>query len=381
MRRQSETRALEPNVVAPRSVIWMDTDPTRRPDPTPKRCLVTGGAGFIGSHLVRLLLHRGHSVRVVDLLPSPGLDQRAEFVQGSILDAPLMRRAMAHIDQVFHLAAYAHLWAPDKRIFLETNFHGTQVVLEAAAEAGVQRIVHTSTELVLVTQRTNQSAVATDEPVSRTVDDMLGPYCRSKYLAEQEALAAATRGLPVVVVNPTLPVGPGDYQLTPPTRMILDFLNGRNPGYMECEMNLIDARDIALGHILAAEQGRIGERYLLGAETVRMSRLLEMLTDFSGLQMPHTRVPYLMALGVACASEWFADHISRKPPKASLAGVQIAGTSRLFDLSRTVRELGLEPRPVPEALGAEVAWLYDQGLIRRPLTRPALQILESFRCA
>jgi dihydroflavonol-4-reductase len=347
--------------------------------PASTRCLVTGGAGFIGSHLVRLLLDRGYSVRVIDLLPSPGLDRRAEFVQGSILDAPLIRAAMAGVDHVYHLAANPHLWAPEKRSFLDTNHRGTQAVLKAAAEAGVQRIVHTSTELVLVARRGNRNATVIDENVRRTFEDMLGPYCRSKYLAEQEAVEAASRGLPVVIVNPTLPLGPGDYQLTPPTQMILDFLNGKNPAYMDFQMNFIDVRDLALGHILAADRGRIGERYILGGETVRMSHLLELLHELTGLPMPRTRVPYLVALGIAGVSEWIADHVSRKPPKASLAGVQIAGAAVTFDSSKAVRELGFEPRPVRTALGAEIAWLYDQGFIHRSLVEPALETLASFR--
>lgn len=350
-----------------------------RESPALRRCLVTGGAGFIGSHLVRLLLDRGHFVRVVDLLPSPGLDRRAEFVQGSILDAPLLHAAMAGVDQVFHLAANPHLWAPEKRNFLETNHRGTQVVLQAAAEAGVQRLVHTSTELVLVARRGNRDAAVIDETVRLTLEDMLGPYCRSKYLAEQEAIEAASRGLPVVIVNPTLPIGPGDYQLTPPTKMILDFLNGTNPAYMDFHINFIDVQDVALGHILAADRGRVGERYILGGETMRLSYLLEVLHELTGLPMPRTRVPYLVALGVASVSEWIADHVSRKSPKASLAGVQIAGASVSFDLSKAMRELRLEPHPVRAALGAEIAWLYDQGYIRRPIAEPVLRTLASSR--
>jgi dihydroflavonol-4-reductase len=356
-----------------------ETPPTLPADPLLKRCVVTGGAGFIGSHLVRLLLDRGHSVCVVDLLPSPGLDRRAEFVQGSILDAPFIRAAMVGADQVFHLAANPHLWVRDKRSFLETNHRGTQVVLAAAAAAGVQRIIHTSTELVLVARRGNQDAAIIDETVRRTLEDMPGPYCRSKYLAEQEAIKAATHGLPVVIVNPTMPIGPGDYRITPPTRMILDFLNGKHPAYMDFEMNCIDVQDVALGHILAADRGRIGERYILGGETVRMSRLLEMLHDFTSLPMPRTCVPYPLALGVAGVSEWIADHISGKPPKATLTGVRIAGASVTLNASKATRELGLKPRPMRAALGAEIAWLYDRRLIHRPLAKPVLQTLGSYR--
>jgi dihydroflavonol-4-reductase len=337
---------------------------------------VTGGSGFIGCHLVRLLLDRGCAVRVVDLVRSPFLDHRAEFVGGSVLDASLMCAAMADINHVYHLAADPNLWAPDKRSFMETNFHGTRVVLKAAARAGVRRIVHTSTESIVKGFRRGERASSVDESARRTLDDMPGPYCRSKYLAEQEALEAAGRGLPVVVVNPTLPVGPGDHRMTPPTRMILDFLNGKYPAYLDFEMNLIDVRDVALGHLLAAENGRIGERYILGGENLCTSRLLESLHELTGLPMPRIRVPYLLALSVAAVSEFVADYLTRRPPKAPLTGVRIAGASMVFDCSKAKRELGLETGPVYEALGAEIACLSERGLIRRPLPTPALHALS-----
>jgi dihydroflavonol-4-reductase len=352
---------------------------TTRRETRPARCLVTGGAGFIGCHLVRLLLDRGHAVRVLDLQSSPGLDPRAEFVEGSILDESLLRPAMAGIGQMYHLAANPNLWAPDKRTFQKTNHRGTQLVLAAAAEAGVQRIVHTSTELTLVGRRGRRGAAPIDEKVRRRLGDMPGAYSRSKFLAEQAAIEAAARGVPVVIVNPTLPVGPGDWRITPPTRMILEFLNGDDPAYMDFEMNLIDVRDAALGHVLAAASGRAGERYILGGENVRMSRLLEMLNGLSGLPMPQIRVPFALALAFARVSEWTADYISRKSPKASVAGVRIAAASMALDCSRAGRELGLEPRPVRDALGAEIAWLHEQGLIHRPLPAAAVAALDSFR--
>lgn len=345
--------------------------------PAPGRTLsvVTGGAGFIGQHLVKLLLAEGHRVRVLDLNPSPGLDRRAEFHQGSILNTRLVREVFAGADYIFHLAADPNLWARDKRSFGHTNFEGTRIVLEEAGQAGARRIVHCSTESILKGIRDEGGVV--DERVSRTVDDMPGPYCRSKFLAERAAFDAAARGLPVVIVNPTLPIGPGDHRITPPTRMILDFLNGVHPAYLDFDMNLVDVRDAAQGHWLAALRGVPGERYILGGENLSLGRMLEALHDLTGLPMPRTKIPYALAYAVGLVSEFVADWITRKPPKATLTGVRLAGTAMHFDGSRARRELGLAPRPAREALAEAVAWLQREGRVHRTLHRQPLAMLQT----
>jgi dihydroflavonol-4-reductase len=326
--------------------------------------VVTGGAGFIGRHLVGLLLDRGQLVRVIDVQVPGHLDERVEYFHGSILDQKLLRTVMEGADQVFHLAANPNMWAVDKQEFYQLNFMGTRAVLQAAGRAGVKRIVHTSTESILKGhKRVNGDAV--NETVERTVDDMPGPYCRSKFLAEEEALNAARYGLPVVIVNPTLPIGPGDYLMTPPTKMLLDFVNGKNPAYLDFEMNLIDVRDAALGHILAAERGRVGERYILGGENLRLSQVLKILQDLTDLPMPRLRIPYVLALGVAAVSELIADTVTHNPPSVSLAGVRVAGASMVFDCSKAVRELGLSPRPVRNAIAEGLLFLCEQGRIHR----------------
>jgi dihydroflavonol-4-reductase len=344
-----------------------DTSPAGRPPVS----VVTGGAGFIGQHLVRLLLERGHDVRVVDLRDAPGLDGRARLVRGSILDAGLVRAALGGADYVFHLAANPDLWAPDKRTFTETNHRGTCIVLAEAERARPRRVVHCSTESILKGVRRGGRALA-DETLARSADDMPGPYCRSKFLAEREAVAAAGRGLPVVIVNPTLPVGPGDVRITPPTRMLLDFLNGAHAAYLDFEMNLVDVRDAALGHLLAAERGRVGERYILGGENVRLSRVLGLLSELTGLRMPRARVPYPLALAAAAISEFVADHVTHRPPRAPLTGVRLARSSMVFDCTRARRELGLSPRAIRQSLAEAVAWLHGEGRIRRPLPRVPL---------
>lgn len=331
----------------------------------------------MGSHLVRLLLERGHTVRVLDLSASKGLDPRAEFLCGSILDREAVRRAMDQIDQVFHLAADPNLWAADKRSFRSTNYEGTRTVLEEAERAGVKRFVHTSTESILKGRRRDRGNPVAED-IQRTVDDMPGPYCRSKFLAEQAALSAARHGLPVVVVNPTLPVGPGDYRVTPPTQMLIDFVNGKNPAYLDFAMNMIDVRDAALGHLLAAERGRVGERYILGGHNVRLSTVLEILHDLTGLPMPRLRIPYFLALAVAAVSEGIADTVTHQPPKASLAGVRIAGAAMVFDCSKAVHELGLPQRPVEYAIAEGLDWLWSEGKIQRPLNARRRAFLRLF---
>lgn len=350
-------------------------DGASRPDAR-RRVLVTGGAGFIGSHLVRLLLASGHDVRVLDLAPSPGLDPRAELIQASILDRAAVRRALAGVQWVFHLAGDPNLWAADKRHFFATNHQGTRTIIEEAAACGAERIVHTSTESIFV-RRGQRRAGVVDEGVSRTLDEMCGAYCRSKLLGEQEALAAAGRGLPVIVVNPTMPVGAGDSRITPPTRMLADFLNGANPGYFEFEMNLVDVGDAARGHVLAAEHGRIGERYILGGANLKLSEVLTILSDLTGLPMPRFRIPYVCALAVAAVSELIADHITHRPPKASLTGVRLAGAGMRVDSAKAVRELGFTQTPVRKSLARAIAWLAKENKLRRPLPRSVMDLQDA----
>jgi dihydroflavonol-4-reductase len=328
-----------------------------------RRSLVTGGGGFVGRHLVRLLLERGEAVRVLDIADVVGLAGDVEIVRGSILDAGAVAGALKGVDRLYHLAGNPNLWARRPLCFLETNFHGTQTVLAAAGGADLERIVYTSTESILKSRR-GRSSSAVDETVRWTVEDMPGPYCRSKFLAEEAAKAAAARGLPVVIVNPTMPIGPGDVHLTPPSRMLLGFLNGETPAYLDCEFNLVDVRDVALGHILAADKGKIGERYILGRTNIRMSTLLDLLARLTGLAMPRLKVPYGLALAAAVVGEGMA-RLTGRPPVAPLTGVRLARTPMLFDSSRAVRVLGLPQTPLERSLADAVGWFKEQRLLRR----------------
>ena len=327
-------------------------------------CLVTGGCGFIGQHVVRQLVERGDRVRVLDPRDAGHLSPRVDVIRGSILDQERLNQALRGVDRVFHLAANPRLWARDKREFESVNFVGTKMVLAAAERAGISRVVYTSTESILGWSR-RLGSTPTTETMTSSLFDVPGPYCRSKLLAEQEALRAAERGLPVVIVNPTLPVGPGDRGLTPPTALLLLLLNGQAPAYLDCSLNFVDVRDVALGHLLAADKGRVGERYILGNENLRLSQLLELLHELTGLSMPWIRLPYAVALTFAAVSEFLADHITRRPPRAPLTGVRLVRRPLDFDSSKARIELGLPRTPLHISLADTIRWFGDQGYLRR----------------
>ncbi len=274
-----------------------------------RQSLVTGGGGFIGSHLVRQLLENDEMVRVLEL-PDVPLPENVEVVRGSICDAHIVRKALKGVQRLYHLAANPNLWAQRKSDFNLVNFEGTRTIFAEAAKQDLEVIVYTSTESILTGNARRDTLV--DAAVVRKLSEMPGPYCRSKFLAEQEAFKAAKKGLPVVIVAPTLPIGPGDRWITPPTRMILDFLNAKTPAYLECGLNMVDVRDVAKGHILAAERGRIGERYILGNENLNLSELLGFIEEIAGLAMPKVRIPYWLALISGVLSELTADYVTHQ---------------------------------------------------------------------
>lgn len=326
--------------------------------------LVTGGGGFIGGHVVAALVREGRRVRVLDIAPFEGLPDRVETVTGSVTDRDTVRRAMAGVERVFHVAGIPSLWIPNKADYEAVNHHGTEVVLAAAAEAGVKRVVHTSTGAILFYPLRQRSTVALP-----TLDDMPGPYCRSKFLAEEAAMAAAKRGQEVVIVNPTLPLGPGDRSCTPPTRMIRDFVNGTTPAFVDFPVSLADVRDVASGHLRAAEVGRPGRRYFLGSPPLPLSEVLATLGQVTGLAMPRFKVPYPVALAAAAVSEMVADFITRKPPTAPLSGVRLTRRPAAPELARPLSDLGIDLRPLHETLADTVAWLAAEGMLKKPLPR------------
>jgi dihydroflavonol-4-reductase len=320
------------------------------------KTVVTGGAGFIGSHLVDLLVGRGEPVVVVE---RPGADAShlppgVEVVRADVRDREATRRAVEGARFVYHLAANPNLWARDRREFDAINHQGTIHVLDAALAGGAERVVHVSTESILTRAHATGSI---DEGVEIALSDAVGPYCRSKLQAENEAMSRARNGSPVVVVNPTMPVGPGDRGVSPPTHLIRDFCNGGLPARMDCTLNLIDVRDVAEGLVRAMDRGRTGRRYLLGGENLTLVALLGHLSDLTGIPIPRWSVPYPVGLAVAVASEFWADHVTGKPPKATVTGVRLTRRLMNFDPSDSLRELDLHPRPVKNSLIDAVQWL------------------------
>ena len=324
--------------------------------------VVTGGAGFIGSHLVESMCARGHKVRVVERPGAPvdHLPGDVAVVRADIRDRDAVRAALKGADQVCHLAANPNLWARDRREFDAVNHRGTVHVLEAAIEAGASRILHASTESILTRAR---HVGPIDEDVKIEISDAVGPYCRSKLRAENVAMQLAQEGHPVVIVNPTMPVGPGDRGVSPPTRLIRDFCNGGLPARMDCTLNLIDVRDVAEGMARALEVGTPGRRYLLGGENLTLLGLLQTLSKLVGVPVPRRSVPYPVGLGFAYVSELWADLVTGRPPKATVTGVKLTRRTMHFDASRSLAALGITARPVGESLADAVAWLRATGQI------------------
>src|SRR5262245_6095398 len=266
--------------------------------------LVTGGAGFIGSHLVRLLTERGENVRVLEL-PEARVDHlplgRIELIRGDIRHRKDVDRAVRGCQDVYHLAANPQLWTQRRGHFRQVNYLGAVNVIEAALAAGVRRILHTSTESIL-TRAEQNGPIGEDQDVA--LRDVIGTYCRSKYRAERHALRLARAGAPVIVVNPTLPIGPGDRGRSPPTQMLLEFCRGKRREYFDAELTRIDVRDVAEGMIRAMERGCPGRRYLLGHENLSIRQIFRLLAGLTGLPEPCRRVPYPVALAAAYVSEW-----------------------------------------------------------------------------
>jgi dihydroflavonol-4-reductase len=324
--------------------------------------VVTGGAGFIGSHLVERLVKGGERVRVVE---RPGaevahLSGCAEIVFADIRDRAAIEGALEGAQRVYHLAANPNLWCRDRAEFAAVNHTGTIHVLDGAIRAGAERVLHTSTESILTRARAT-TPIAEDAEV--TLADAAGPYCRSKLLAEVEAMTRAKAGWPVVVANPTMPVGPGDRGVSPPTRLIRDFCRGTLPARMDCTLNLIDVRDVAEGLVGTMERGEPGRRYLLGGENLTLLDLLRLLSQLTGVPVPRWRVPYPVGLGFAWISEFLSDHVTGRTPSATVTGVRLTRRTMHFDASRSLAALGLTPRPVRESLVDAVAWLRQTGQI------------------
>jgi len=324
--------------------------------------LVTGAAGFLGSHVARQLVARGENVRV---LMRPSSNNRAisdlslEYVTGDLRDAASLERAMKDVKRVFHVAADYRLWARKPQEIYDSNVGGTKNVLAAAKNAGVEQLVYTSTVATIAVDRPNLPNEATDA----RLEEMIGHYKRSKWMAEQEVLQAAKEGLPAIVAMPTTPLGPWDWKPTPTGKIILDFLNGKMPGYVETGLNFVGAEECAAGHLLVAQKGKAGERYLLGAENLTLKELLEMIAEITGLSAPGMKIPHTVALGVAYVDTAFS-RLLGKEPQIPVEGVKIAQHKMFVDCSRARQELGFAPGPVVAALERAVRWYQANGYVK-----------------
>lgn len=326
--------------------------------------LVTGATGFLGSHLTRWLIQRGDEVRV---LVRPGSETGAlaglpaERVCGDLRDPSSLVAAVDGVCRVFHVAADYRLWARNPGEIYDSNVVGTRHLLEAARRAGVERFVYTSSVATLAVPRRDGLP---DERTQAGLEEMIGHYKRSKYLAEQEVLSAARSGLPAVIVNPTTPVGPGDWKPTPTGRIILDFLNRRMPAYVETGLNLVPVESVAVGHWLAAERGRVGERYILGGRNMTLKEIFELLASISGRPSPRICLPLGLALIAAYADEC-ASRLLGREPRIPLEGVRMARHKMFVKCSKAEAELGFQAGSIEGALERAVRWYGENRYLRQ----------------
>jgi dihydroflavonol-4-reductase len=325
--------------------------------------LVTGAAGFLGSHVTRQLVARGDEVRVLLRASSTNraiADLSLEYVTGDLRDPASLDRAMKGVKRVFHVAADYRLWAKRKQDIYDSNVGGTKNLLDAAKRAGVEQLIYTSTVATIAVDRPQHPNEFTDAKL----EEMVGHYKRSKWMAEREVLDAAKSGLPVIVAMPTTPVGPWDWKPTPTGKIVLDFLNGKMPGYVATGLNFVGVEECAAGHLLIAEKGKVGERYLLGGENLTLKGMLDLLAKITGLRAPMLKIPHGLALGVAYANTVFSRLVGREPG-IPIEGVKIARHMMFVDCSRAQRELGFKAGPVSAALERAVRWYEANGYIAK----------------
>jgi dihydroflavonol-4-reductase len=322
--------------------------------------LITGASGFLGWHIARRLVERGHTVRAL-VRPSSRLRElpEVERVDGDLRDPGTLERAVAGCGVVFHAAADYRLWSREPADMYQSNVEGTRNLLEAARRAGIERVVYTSTVGCIGIPANGIG----DESTPVTLDEMTGHYKRSKFLAEQVALEYAAGGFPVIIVNPTAPIGDHDFKPTPTGRIIVDFLRGAMPAFVDTGLNLVNALDTAEGHILALEKGRPGQRYILGGQNLTLRDIFEHLASISGLRAPGTRIPYVVAYAAGLFSTAWA-YLTGKEPRAPLDGVRMARKKMWVSSDKARRELGYSPGPAEEGLRRAVEWFRANGYCR-----------------
>jgi dihydroflavonol-4-reductase len=325
------------------------------------KAFVTGATGFLGSHVARVLAEQGAELRLL-VRPSSDLrnieDLNADRVVGDLRDSASIETALSGCDVVFHVAADYRLWVRDPVEMYRSNVEGTRCLLEAARKQGVRRVVYTSS--VATMGFTSNGSLADEEsPVS--LADMIGPYKRSKFMAEQVAVEAAGSGVDVVIVNPTTPIGERDIKPTPSGRILVDFLERKFPAYVETGLNLVDATECARGHIQALEKGRSGERYILGGENLTLKQILDRLAAITGLKSPTVRLPYVFALATGVVDEMVTGRLLGREPRATIDAVRMGRKMMFVSSAKAERELGWRTVPVDGAVRRSVDWFRGHG--------------------
>jgi dihydroflavonol-4-reductase len=340
------------------------------------KAFVTGATGFLGSHVARVLSEQGADLRLLvrstsNLKNLEGLraeTAKVEITTGDLRDSASLEKAMSGCDTVFHVAADYRLWVPDPAEMYRSNVEGTRAILEAARKNTVRCVVYTSS-VATIGFTGNGHPADEDSPVS--LADMIGHYKRSKFLAELEAIKAAGAGVPVVIVNPTAPVGPADWKPTPTGRIIVDFLNGKMPAYVDTGLNVAPVEDVAKGHLLAGEKGRIGERYILGGRNMTLKQILDALAPIAGRPAPRFRLPHAVALAAGYADELYS-RIAGREPQIPVEGVKMSRHRMFVTTGKAEGELGYEAGSVEAALERSVRWYQEHGYVQSRAARKNL---------
>jgi dihydroflavonol-4-reductase len=327
------------------------------------KAFITGATGFVGAHVARALASQGAELRLL-VRPTSRMENvaelRAEVVTGDLREPEPLKKAMQGCEFVFHVAADYRLWVRDPQEMYKANVEGTRAIIDAARESGARRVIYTSS--VATMGFTKEGHIATeDSPVS--ISDMVGHYKRSKFMAEEIALEAGRKGASVVVVNPTTPIGEYDIKPTPTGRIVVDFLKRKFPAYVDTGLNLADVKEVALGHLLAMEKARPGERYILGGENLALKQILDKLAAMTGLPSPKMKVPHAVAMGFAVFDQFFTGVVMGKEPRATIDAVKMGRKKMFASSAKAERELGYKALPVEGALRRAVDWFQAHGYV------------------
>jgi dihydroflavonol-4-reductase len=333
------------------------------------KALVTGATGFIGGNVARELIRQGYEVKALvrkdSRLKYLG-GNNLELIEGDLLDPASLEKALEGCDYLFHVAAVYTFWARDPKLIYETNVRGTENIMKAAKAGGIKKIVYTSSESVV---GIGPDCKVGDEEGQNSLENIPSDYKKSKFMAEKLVFEMSLKGLPVVIVNPTTPVGPFDVKPTPTGKIILDYLNHKMPACVKTGLNIVDVEDVAKGHILALEKGRPGSRYLLGNKNLTLREIMLILEKITGIKAPRFDIPIWCALSAGYVDEFIEGRILRRAPRIPVSAVKASRHFRHFDCSKAVRELGLPQTPVESSFLKAVEWFRENGYVKKQVVR------------